>query len=67
MTLRQLSSRKAALTRHYGDDDPRTLKVAAALRQALLKKAIEQAVTTLPPMTDAERDELTALLAGADA
>lgn len=67
MTFRQLASRKAVLTRHLGADDPRTLEAAAALRTALLKRAITDAVA-VAPLTGAEIVELTALLlAGAGA
>ena len=62
MSLRQLANRKAALTRHFGPEHPDTLAAAAALRLALLKQAINDAVQTSPPLTDTERDELTALL-----
>lgn len=65
--MRSLSTRKAALVRHLGADDPRTLKAAAELRTAVLRQAIEEAVTVLPPLTDAEIAELTALLAGTGA
>ncbi len=62
MTLRQLANRKAALTRHFGADHPDTLAATAALRTALLREAITQAVQTSPPLTDDERGELVALL-----
>jgi hypothetical protein len=39
--LVSLARRKAALTRHYGDDDPRTLAVAAELAVARLLAEIE--------------------------
>jgi len=65
MTMKQLANRKAALTRHHGSDDARTLKAAAALRTALLRQAITEATAVLPPLTDTEIAELTALLAGA--
>jgi hypothetical protein len=67
LTLRQLSARKAATTRHYGTDHPDTLEAAAALRTALLAQAIRDAAATLPPLTTAERAELSALLLGGDA
>lgn len=64
MTLKQLSSRKAALYRHLGPDDPRTLEAAGALRTALLRAAIEKAMASKPPLSRDERRELVALLAG---
>lgn len=64
MTLRALANRKAALHRHFGPDDPRTLAATAALRRALLRAAIEEAVASEPPMTRSERRELAALLTG---
>lgn len=65
MTLRQLANKKAAYTRHHGPDDPLTLAAAAQLRTELLRTAIEEAARTLPPLTRAEKAELTALLQGA--
>lgn len=63
--LKSLANRKAALVRHLGADHPRTLEASALLRTALLKQAIDAAARTLPPLTDAERDELVALLLAA--
>lgn len=57
MTLRELANRKAAFTRHLGPDDPRTLAAASALRVAKLKKMLAE-----PPLTEAEREELLAVL-----
>lgn len=65
MSLRQLANKKAALTRHYGADDERTLEAAGRLRTALLAQAITDAMAAPPPLTKAEIVELTALLAQA--
>jgi len=55
-----LARRKAALTRHYGADDPRTLAVAAELLVTRLRDLIEE------HPDEAERAELlTAIGAGA--
>lgn len=60
MSLRQLAARKAALTRHFGPDDPRAQAAAAELRVARLK-----AVITAEPLTSDEREELAAVLLNA--
>ena len=65
MTLRQLAARKAVLTRHFGPEHPDTMAATAALRTALLKQAINEAVQTLPPLSTDERAELAALLLSA--
>jgi hypothetical protein len=39
-SLRALANRKAALTRHFGAGDARTLAASAQLRMALLAQAI---------------------------
>lgn len=58
--LRQLITVKAALTRHYGPDDPRTRAAAAELRLARLRHAIQAA-----ELTEDDRHELARLLLGA--
>lgn len=60
MSLRALAARKAALTRHFGPDDPRARRAAAELRVARLR-----AMITADPLTEAEREELAALLLNA--
>lgn len=60
MSLRALAARKAALTRHFGPDDPRALAAAAELRVARLK-----AMITADPLTEIEREELAATLLNA--
>jgi len=64
-TVVSLKMRKALYTRHFGADDERTLNAAAALRTALLAQAIRKAVQARPPLTNAEREELAALLLSA--
>jgi hypothetical protein len=60
LTVRQLITRKAALSRYRADDDPELLAVAAELRVARLLKVIEE------QLSDDERTSLlTALGAGA--
>jgi hypothetical protein len=61
-SLKALAGRKAALVKHHGPDDPRTLAACAELRTALLVQAIREAARTLPPMSAAEKEELAALL-----
>ncbi len=51
-----LARRKAAMIRHHGSDDPRTLAVAAELRVARLLHEIETHLSA------DERAELTAAL-----
>jgi hypothetical protein len=65
LTLRQLANKKAAMTRHFGSDDARTLEAAAQLRYALLAQAIREAARSLPPLSPAEKAGLIALLSAA--
>lgn len=53
-----LARRKAALTRHYGPDDPRVRKVAVQLRAARARELAEG-------LTSDELDELLTALTGA--
>ena len=63
---RRLRARAAAVTRHHPDqpelaaDDRRALKADAAERY------VRDLVATWPPLSDAQRGRLAALLAGSD-
>lgn len=59
-----LARKKAALTRHYGAEDPRTLVIAAQLRRARLARLAAQLLAE-DHLSERERTELTALLAPA--
>lgn len=53
-----LARRKAALTRHYGPDDPRTREAASALRLARVRELLEEG-----PLSMEERTDLVRVLA----
>src|SRR6266704_3059053 len=59
-----LSARKAAAVRFHGKDSPEALKAAAALRLETLRVTIADALAEQPPMDEADRAGLAALLTG---
>lgn len=63
-TLYHHRARVAALSRDRSPDDPQLLDARRDLRAERLAQAIERTVAEAPPLTDAQRDRLTSLLAG---
>jgi hypothetical protein len=59
---RKLASTAAAVERHHGPDDPRLPGLHRDLRCAQLEEHIRRIAAALPPLTDAQRLRLTALL-----
>lgn len=66
-SLAARKSRKAALVRHRGALDPKTLNADAELREALLEAHINKVVRAWPPLSPEQRDRLAILLRGGDA
>lgn len=56
--------RRAALVRHRGTDDPRTIEAGQDVRAAVLEEHIRAAVDKWPPLTPQARDRLAVLLRG---
>lgn len=59
------SSRAAARARHYGPDDPRTLDARRDLAEHQITEYVRKIVDTAPPLTDAQRARIAALVLGA--
>lgn len=63
----ELAGRLAAVEKHHGPDDPRVSELRRDLAAERLDEAIRDAVTAAPPLTDAQRRRLAAILLGGQA
>ena len=58
------NTRAAALHRHHGPNDPRTLDARRHLAEVQIDDAIERALATAPPLSDDQVDRIAARLRG---
>ena len=64
-TARRTRARVAALTRHR-PNDPETVELTREFKAERLADHIRQVVDGTPPLTDAQRNRLAALIGGDD-
>lgn len=63
-SLTSTRARIAALSRSRSDDDPDLVAARQRLKEMRLTLHIQEAVDTAPPLTEAQRASLAALLTG---
>ena len=64
MGVQNIANRRKAIVRHHGADDPRVAELDDELRAEKIAAAIRKALDGAPPLSQAQRDRINALLDG---